>query len=120
MKNKSIISLCAVFAFLVLIFTCPNKQAHGEAIRYMVSTVLNEKLDDDMESNPLGVLGTMFMSKVLDEVVDSRLKVNNYFIFSTGELNFKGKTRTVSFGILGNVYTMGENDLRKNINGEEE
>lgn len=52
MKNKSIISLCAVFAFLVLIFTCPNKQAHGEAIRYMVSTVLNEKLDDDMESNP--------------------------------------------------------------------
>ena len=120
MKNKSIISLCAVFAFLVLIFTCPNKQAHGEAIRYMVSTVLNEKLDDDMESNPLGVLGTMFMSKVLDEVVDSRLKVNNYFIFSTGELNFKGKTRTVSFGILGNVYTMGENDLRKNINDEEE
>ena len=75
MKNKSIISLCAVFAFLVLIFTCPNKQAHGEAIRYMVSSVLNEKLDDDMESNPFGVLGTMFMSK--ETVLVFPLKFNS-------------------------------------------
>ena len=57
----------------------------------------------------------MYVSKIIGEVLESRLKVNNYLIFSTGEINYKGEVKTISFGILNHVFTIGKEDVEKNL-----
>ena len=115
MKKNIILALCLAVAFFVLAFTCPDKEAHSEAITYKVSIVVNEKIDNGENENPLGFLGSMYVSKIIGEVLESRLKVNNYLIFSTGEINYKGEVKTISFGILNHVFTIGKEDVERNL-----
>lgn len=41
MRKNIIIGAFALFAFLLLVFTCPNKQDHEEAITYVVSSLIS-------------------------------------------------------------------------------
>ena len=115
MKKKIIVTLCSLFAFILLASTCPNRNYHKEAITYLVSSMVNEKLDEAGENDGFSFLGSLFMTKFLEEFLDARLKVNNYILFSVGEVNYKGNTKTVSFGILNHVFTLTKDDLRKKI-----
>lgn len=119
MKKKIIVILCSLFAFILLAFTCPNRNDHKEAIKYIVSCMVNEKLDEAGENDAFAFLGSLFMTKFLEEFLDARLKVNNYILFSVGEVNYKGDTKTVSFGILNHVFTLSKDDLKKNITEEQ-
>lgn len=103
-----------MFAFLLLVFTCPNKQDHEEAITYVVSSLINEKIDED-ETDALALFGSLYLTKFVEQFLESRLRVNNYFLFSVGEVNYKGKTQNVSFGILNHVYTIDKEDIKKKI-----
>ena len=42
---------------------------------------------------------------IIDKVLVSKLDVSNYFIFSVGSLQNETKSKVVSFGILGHVFT---------------
>ncbi|WP_337559343.1 DUF4359 domain-containing protein [Prevotella sp.] len=114
MRKNIIIGAFALFAFLLLVFTCPNKQDHEEAITYVVSSLINEKIDEE-ETDALALLGSFYLTKFVGQFLDSRLRVNNYFLFSVGEVNYKGKTKNVSFGILNHVYTIDKEDIKKEI-----
>lgn len=114
MRKNIIIGAFALFAFLLLVFTCPNKQDHEEAITYVVSSLINEKIDEE-ETDALALLGSFYLTKFVGQFLDSRLRVNNYFLFSVGEVNYKGKTKNVSFGILNHVYTIDKEDIKKKI-----
>ena len=113
-RKNIIIGAFALFAFLLLVFTCPNKQDHEEAITYVVSSLINEKIDEE-ETDALALLGSFYLTKFVGQFLDSRLRVNNYFLFSVGEVNYKGKTKNVSFGILNHVYTIDKEDIKKKI-----
>lgn len=113
MRKNIIIGAFALFAFLLLVFTCPNKQDHEEAITYVVSSLINEKIDEE-ETDALALLGSFYLTKFVGQFLDSRLRVNNYFLFSVGEVNYKGKTKNVSFGILNHVYTIDKEDINLN------
>ena len=114
MKKIIIIGVCAAFVFLLLAFTCPNRQEHEEAITYTLSSFANEERDKD-ETNAFSWLGSLFVKKVAGVFIDSRLKVNDYILFSVGEMNYKGKTKTVSFGILNHVYTLDKEDIKNKV-----
>lgn len=114
MRKNIIIGAFALFAFLLLVFTCLNKQDHEEAITYVVSSLINEKIDEE-ETDALALLGSFYLTKFVGQFLDSRLRVNNYFLFSVGEVNYKGKTKNVSFGILNHVYTIDKEDIKKEI-----
>ena len=43
------------------------------------------------------------------------VSVDDYFIFSIGKLHYGAEEKTVSFGILGHVFTFDSADLRKAI-----
>ena len=94
MKKIIIIGVCAAFVFLLLAFTCPNRQEHEEAITYTLSSFVNEEMDKD-ETNAFSWLGSLFVKKIAGVFIDSRLKVNDYILFSVGEMSYKGKTKTI-------------------------
>lgn len=119
--KKLIVTIVLVGVVLLLAFTCPDKQAHKDAIDKVVSGVVDSKLDEldsgtgDVLTQGLSMLGSMFAAKMVDTFLDNRLTVDNYVVCSIGKIKLDDKTKTVSFGILNNVFTMSEEDVKENL-----
>lgn len=99
------------------VITCPDKQAHKDAIMAVVNEKINEELktdEPDMQglSALFGSLGTGIASRI----VDNRLVVKNHFLWSTGEFqNLDGEYNQVSVGVFGHIFTFNKKDLDKAI-----
>lgn len=121
--KKLIAVIIIVGAVLLLAMTCPDKTAHQEAIRDSISQAYNDKVNESMSeedaSNELvqgfAMLGNMFVDKIVETVLDTKLSVKNYVLFSVGSIYHDGNTKTVSFGILTNVFTYDKEDIKNLI-----
>lgn len=121
--KKLIAVIIIVGAVLLLAMTCPDKTAHQEAIRDSISQAYNDKVNESMSeedaSNELvqgfAMLGNMFVDKIVETVLDTKLSVKNYVLFRVGTIYHDGNTKTVSFGILNNVFTYDKEDIKNLI-----
>lgn len=121
--KKVIAVIIIVGAVLLLAITCPDKTAHQEAIRDSISLAYNDKVNESMSeedaSNELvqgfAMLGNMFVDKIVETVLDTKLSVKNYVLFSVGTIYHNGSSKTVSFGILNNVFTYDKEDIKNLI-----
>lgn len=112
----AIISLLIVGAAAVV--TCPDKQAHKDAIMSVVNEKINDELKtDDAEMQGLSALFGSLGSGIAGRIIDNRLVVKNYFLWSTGELqDLNGEYNQVSVGVFGHIFTFNKEDLDKAIN----
>ena len=117
MKKKYIAIIVALGILVLLGATCPDKQAHQDEIKTAFSDYVDSELAENASEDEQGwaVLGSMFANKLIEVFLDSKLKVNNYIIFSTGEIHYQGKSKTLSFGFLNHVFTYGVDDIRNAV-----
>jgi len=109
MKYYKIMFFLAAMVF-VLVLTCPNKNDHKEALKSRLSTFVNENSSSNDEI--FGVnLGSLVFSGIAELVLENKLTVKNYYLFSIGEINIDGNKKVVSFGILKYVFTPNANQL---------
>ena len=116
--SKKIVAIAViVIAIIILALSCPNKQTHVEALNNAIMTYLTESMSKDstMTKDGSDELATGLASSIVPKVLNSKLNVNNYFLFSVGEFTDEGKTKTVSFGILGHVFPIGLSDSEKEL-----
>lgn len=114
--KKVITLVVALFALLLLTLTCPDKQAHAEAIKSLVSKTIDARMTDQKESSNVGTfLYTLLASKMTEVFTDTSLSVDNYILFSVGKVTLGGKTHTVSIGVLNHVFTASEDDVLQSI-----
>lgn len=59
----------------------------------------------------------MMAGSAIDEVMNQLFEYHNYIVCSKGTVEFNGKQHTISFGILGSVYTMNADDMVKALEG---
>lgn len=112
-----VILLAAAFAAAI---TRPEKEAHLDKIKAVISESIASELSlkgngtpDDV-SSLLGTLG----SGVAGVLLDSRLTVDNRYVFSVGRLkDLNGEIHMVSIGAFGHVFTFGKDQLLKAIKG---
>lgn len=113
-KRIVLLAIPIVIAILLGI-TCPGKQAHVDAIHDEIMAYFNKKAEGDNEAKIYAALG----ASIVDKVLKAKLKVHNYVLFSTGELENNGNGKTISFGILGKVFTFGvDEDAINNMDGK--
>lgn len=106
-----------------MVFTCPTKEEHKETIKANIVHAIESKVTEETSNDTefgLATLGTMFASSLVDYYLNSVLKVNNYLIFSTGELSIEGKKKSISFGILNHVFTITDEELKERIDNAQE
>ena len=116
---KKIITVLILIALVcaVAVVTCPDKQAHQDAIMSVVNTKINDELqteDTDLQalSAWVGTLGSTLASSV----VENRLTVKNHFLWSSGEFkDLEGNSSRVSVGVFGHVFTFDREDLDHTI-----
>ena len=117
--KKAVIAIIAVLiAGAVAVVTCPDKQAHKDAIMDVVNQRINEELHtDDQEYQGLSALFGSLGSGIASRIVDNRLVVKNHFLWSTGEFqDLDGNYNQVSVGVFGHIFTFNKEDLDKAIN----
>lgn len=106
----------------VAVVTCPDKQAHKDAILTVVNENINDELSskdngNNVVSNLLGGLAAIG-SHVSGRYLDNNLTVENHFIFSKGVLKNGKKSEVVSIGVFGHVFTGGKENVRKRVSGK--
>lgn len=112
---------------LVLVFTCPNRQAHVEAMDDALSQALSASLDEaidaptnDLLQDPGGwaasLLGSGLSALVSKAVSSQMLQVNNYGVCSVGRLVAGRESSVVTLGLAGHVFTLfSQSSLQKTI-----
>lgn len=115
-KTISIILVCLFVLALVGVVTCPDKEAYQTAIKEELGDAVNESMNENLKignskfEQGLAMMGSALASSLIGGVLDGNLKVNNYFVFSTGELSYMGKNKMVSVGLLGHIFVFFEAD----------
>ena len=119
MAMKLIIGLI-VFIIAVFAVSNPGADAHKEKVRTEVGKAIEKATstsDNNFFSQALRSVAKMMAGGVIDEAMNQLFEYHNYIVCSKGTVEFNGKQHTVSFGILGTVYTMNADDMVKALEG---
>lgn len=112
---KMVIGLI-IFILAIFAITNPSADAHKEKVRTEANKAVEKAVgstDNNFFSQALRSVAKMMAGSVMDEAMNQLFEYHNYIVCSTGSVEFNGKQHTVSFGILGNVYTMNADDMVK-------
>ena len=120
--KKFFITLAILLVVLagVGVVTCPDKQAHKDAIMSVINEKINESVSKDSSEGDEGIaiFASSLGSGIVGYVLDNRLTVKNHFVFSTGEFNkLDGTSERLSVGVFGHVFTFSKEDLDKAMDG---
>ena len=119
MAMKLIIGLI-VFIIAVFAVSNPGADAHKEKVRTEVGKAIEKATstsDNNFFTQALRSVAKMMAGSVMDEAMNLLFEYHNYIVCSKGTVEFNGKQHTVSFGILGTVYTMNADDMVKALEG---
>lgn len=115
MKKLLLFILILVAVAGICVVTCPDKEAHSEALKDLVNTALTEELAEGVSESDAGFVafGSMLGTGLAGIVLDNTLKVENHFVCSMGTITYDGKTKIVSIGILNHVFTADKEDFKQ-------
>lgn len=105
-----------IFILAIFAITNPSADAHKEKVGTEASKAVEKAVgstDNNFFSQALRSVAKMMAGSMMDEAMNQLFEYHNYIVCSTGSVEFNGKPHTVSFGILGNVYTMNADDMVK-------
>ena len=111
-------TLLIVFALsLTCVVTCPDKDAHSEALLKLFNVAFQSELSSvkTEENEAWMMLGAALGSGIAEFIIDQHLVVDNYFVCSIGRTIYDGEEKIVSVGVLNHVFTMSEEDLTEKL-----
>lgn len=80
-----------------------------------VKEYINEEAEEKFGDNVLTGIGKSVVVKTIEVVLNTKLKVDDYYLFNTTHVRLNGENKTLSLGILGKVITFDKEMLRKNL-----
>ncbi|WP_281633499.1 DUF4359 domain-containing protein [Flavobacterium luteolum] len=113
-KHYIIAGLCLIL--LVTALTNPGTEKHKEEVKLKMNAFLEKEIDKEntTQNNEMskvgGMLGNALAQSMVNMLVDNIVSSSNYILFSTTDVTVDGKTKTIGFGILGNVFLSNKID----------
>ena len=95
--------------------TVPDKKAHKEAMMEAVKEYINEEAEEKFGDNVLTGIGKSVVVKTIEVVLNTKLKVDDYYLFNTTHVRLNGENKVLSLGIFGKVITFDKEMLRENL-----
>ena len=113
-----IVAAVIVIVLLVLAFTNPGEEDHKKAVRREVTATV-ERLTETQEQNiftqGIQAFASMMANNLMGNALNELFEYHNYILFSKGTVDLNDTTHSISFGILGKVYTVNSDDMLKAI-----
>ena len=115
MKKFLFLILFIVAVGVLLIATCPDRNAHQAAIKSVVSEVINAEMDkqSNILSTELASISTMLTVNMADSYLNTNLIIRDHTLFNIGYINVDNDLRIISFGILNHVFTIDKETTRE-------
>lgn len=116
-------TLLIVFALsLVCIVTCPDKDAHSDALMKLFNVAWQTELAEVgiNENEGLAFFGSALGSGIAEYVIEKQLIVDNYFVCSIGRFIYEGEENIVSVGVLNHIFTKSEEELLRELEDAKE
>ena len=114
MKAFFYILLILVIISATCVVTCPDKEAHTEALMDVLTDVMEEEMGDEMTENALNLTISSMAIGLGKMIVKNNMEVDNYFLFSVG----KAGDNVVSVGVMNHVFTISKEELLKKMEEE--
>ena len=118
--KKIIVLLVVVATAVVMLLTCPAKEAHCDAVDQELSDIVMEGFYSNPGMESFAPLAGLFMPSVVSSLVKTQLNVSNFFLVSAGYVNYNGKRNYVSLGVFGHVFVFGHDKIKESIMGIED
>ena len=122
MKKFLLFLLLLVFLCSIAVASCPDRDAHKDAIMAVVKDGLTDVVTADStgkktEEKVFSIfLGKTFLSEIGGIVLNEILRVDNHFVYSVGILTqLDGTEKMISVGIFGHVFTFKREDVAEAI-----
>ena len=110
--KKVIVTILVLLAVgAVAVVTCPDKQAHEDAIQNVLNEKINEELNVSEGDSGLSALGAKLGSSLSGWLLDKSLNVENHFVYSVGKVDLGKGPKQVSVGVFGHVFTVSKDDI---------
>ncbi len=108
--------IIAVIVLVVLAITNPDRRQHTDAIARAFTEAFDNEMDKSgISDSALGEIGNMIADRMTASMVDQLLDYHNYLIFSKSTITIVGKSYTVSWGLLGRVFTVSNDRLSQKL-----
>jgi hypothetical protein len=117
MKKFLVFILFLAVIVVGLVFTCPTKQQHVDAVMNEMNGLMSDAASDvglDTDSG-WGMVGKMAIGSLAQNYLESQLYYNNYFVFSTCQITFNGKTSITSVGVFNHVFTTDKEKMKEKL-----
>lgn len=108
--KKIIIRLAVVIAIIALfmVFSNPSRDRHKEALTGLVDKLVIQKIGDKI--TPKKAFGKIVKdvafgigSSQLEQLIEDRLVVENYLLFSTANIQIEDRNIPIGIGVFGRV-----------------
>lgn len=101
-----LITLCVI---IILAVTNPSTDEHKQAVKTKVNSFVQKSYQSETpyktELETAGYnLGVMIGSSIVDKFIENAVSRESYVIFSLTKINWQGKSKTIGYGFLGNVF----------------
>lgn len=116
MKTKHYVILGITLFMTILAFTNPNQEIHKEKVKVKLNEFYEKEMakDDNTSTNQFSQagksMGMILAKSMINMVIDNSISSSNYILFSTTDVTWEGKTKTVGIGVLGNVFLSSKID----------
>lgn len=96
--------------------TVPDKKAHKAAMMKAIKEYVDEEAENrGLTDKLLTRFGENVVNNTIEIIVDSKIKVHNYYLFNTTTMHVNGEDQLSSVGILGHVFTFDKDMLRERL-----
>ncbi|MCR4854054.1 MAG: DUF4359 domain-containing protein [Prevotella sp.] len=111
--KKLLVLILLVGIAILMTLTRPDKKAHKEAMMKAVSEYVEEETAErGLDHNVFGNMGKGLIKTAVSAAIDMKLQLNDYVLFNTTHVHFKGEDKTLSVGLFGQVITFDKEMLR--------
>ena len=103
----------------VIIATCPDRNAHQEAIKSVVSEVVNDEVgkQSNIFTTELASISTVLTINMADSYLKTNLIIKDHTLYNIGYVNYKDELRMISVGILNHVFTIDKETAHRQRDG---
>ena len=115
--KKLLFFLVVILIAVIANMTRPDKQAHKDAMMKAVKEYVDEEAaNKGLGDNGLTRFGKNVVNKAVEVALNSKLKLDDYYLFNTTHVKMGDKKKTLSLGLFGMVFTFDKDMLREALN----
>lgn len=114
--KKWLVIVAVLLVAVLMSQTVPDKQAHKEAMMKAINEFVEEEAQEKgFGDNLLTDIGKGVVVKAAEVALNTKLRVNNYYLFNTTYVRLKGKDQILSAGLFGHVFTFDKEMLKEKL-----